>query len=232
MEQLQESSSVAESDHQFQYPVSDEYLAGETVFHWVNREQYRRFINAQKAEMTKVDIVLAELLYRMKRKLSRLGRNGAWSAWLKQNKIARSTADRLVLGYAESHGLANELPHREGDPLEATICGAAHRTSDRLERMLKSPESRLDFIHCLASFFDLRADGDADSVRLSLPRQFEADDQPDTYLMPNVIQLDDNGIVVPVDYELRYEPESVFYPEPCRTGQPYGQRERNRELLQ
>ena len=81
---------------QFQTPVSDEYLAGETVFLWSTREHFRRQMNIQRAEVLKADSILGELLFRMKRKLSRMGRNGGWSEWLRQNKISRASADRLV----------------------------------------------------------------------------------------------------------------------------------------
>jgi len=205
-----ESYPVAENDHQFQHPVSQEYLAAETVFHWANREQYRRTINVQKAEMSKIDAVLGELLYRTKRKLCRLGRNGTWSTWLKQQKISRSTADRLVLDYTETHGLSEEFPHRQAEPNDGNICIAAQRTVDRLENMLRSPDSRMTYVKVLADLFGLRVDWEVDGARLSLPRQFD-DDNPDTYLMPNVIEMQPNGSPRPVNYELKDEEEdSVF----------------------
>ena len=234
MEQLDSNveSPVAESEHQFQFPVSDEFLAGETVFHWANREQYRHFINTQRAEMLKVDTVLAELLYRMKRKLSRLGRNGTWSTWLKQQKIARSTADRMVLNFAETHGLSVEFPHRQCEPLEVNICGAAHRTSDRLEHMLNTPQSRMDFLNCLADFFELKVDLEGDCVRLSIPPQFDYDN-PNANLMPNVIEILSDGRPHPVNYELRNEEEdSVFYRDVRHTAQPNALREQNEEIIQ
>ena len=224
-----ESFSVPENDHQFQHPIADEYLAGETVFHWVNREQYRRTINVQKAEMSKIDAVLGELLYRMKRKLCRLGRNGTWSTWLKQQKISRSTADRLVLEYAETHGLSDDFPHREGEPQEGNICVAAQRTVDRLENMLRSPDSRMTYVKVLASLFGLRVDWEVDGARLSLPRQF--DDDPDTYLMPNTIEMQPDGSPRPVDYELRNEEEdSVFYRDVRQTTRPNALREKHGNL--
>lgn len=208
-----QSSSVTENDHQFQHPVSPEFLAGEAVLYWANREQYRRTINVQKAEMSKIDAALGELLYRMKRKLCRLGRTGGWSTWLKQQKISRSTADRLVLEYAETHGLSDELSHRQGDPSDGHICVAAHRTSDRLDNMLKSPRSRMTFVKVLADLFGLKVEWQDDGARLSLPRQFD-DDAPNTYLMPNTVEMQPDGSPRPVDYELRNEEgDYVFYGE-------------------
>jgi hypothetical protein len=215
-----ESSPVPENDHQFQHPVGDEFLAGEAVLYWANREQYRRFMNTQRAEMLKVEAVLGELLYRMKRKLCRLGRDGTWSTWLKQQEISRSTADRLVLDYAETHGLSDELPHRQGEPLEGNICVAAHRTSDRLDNLLKSPRSRMTFVKVLADLFGLKVEWEDDGARLSLPRQYD-DDNPNTYLMPNVIEMLPDGRPKPVNYALRDEEEdSVFYCDSRRTAQP------------
>jgi hypothetical protein len=89
--------------------------------------------------MLEFDAVLAELLFRRKQMLSRLGRNGQWSLWLRQQKISRSTADRLVAQYAESHGLSDELRHREIiEPLQGNVCLAASRTYRRLKTMLKT----------------------------------------------------------------------------------------------
>jgi hypothetical protein len=237
MEQLNsnpESSPVPENDHQFLHPVSSEYLAGETVFHWANREQYRRTINVQKAEMLKVDAVLGELLYRMKCKLCRLGRNGTWSTWLRQQKIARSTADRLALDYAESHGLSDEFTHRQGEPLEGNICTAAQRTVDRLENMLRSPVSRMTFVKVLADLFQLKVDWEGEGARLSLRSQYDYyDENPCPYLMPNVIEMQPDGSPRPVNYELRGEEEdSVFYREVRRSTRPNTLREQSKETIQ
>ncbi len=103
-------------------PVDDEFVAGEIVNRWFHREQSRRLKDHHEREMLEFDATLAELLFRRKQMLCRLGRSGQWSLWLRQQKISRSTADRLVAQYAESHGLADELRHRdrteplEGDP--------------------------------------------------------------------------------------------------------------------
>jgi hypothetical protein len=227
-----ESSPVPESGHQFQYPVTEDYLAGEAVSQWVNREQYRRTINVQKAEMLKVDAVLGELLYRMKCKLCRLGRNGTWSTWLRQQKIARSTADRLALDYAESHGLSDEFTHRQGEPLEGNICTAAQRTVDRLENMLRSPVSRMTFVKVLADLFQLKVDWEGEGARLSLPRQFD-DENPNTYLMPNVFEMQPDGSPRPVNYELRdAEDDSVFYPDVRHTSKPNDLREQSKGFIQ
>jgi hypothetical protein len=192
---------------QFRTPVSDEYLAGETIFLWSTREHFRRQMNIQRAEVRKADATLGELLFRMKRKLARMGRNGGWSAWLRQNGISRASADRLVLGFAESRGLTDELSHREFiEPLQGNVCIAAHRTCDRLEAMLNTPRSRMIFIQVLADLLDLEVDleGGVHSVRLSIPKPIDEND-PSIYAVPSSISVQDDGIIRPVDYELKDE---------------------------
>ncbi len=147
----------------------------------------------------------------MKQKLSKLGRNGGWSAWLKQQKIPRSTADRLVLEHAEYFDLRDELPHRApSEPLEGNICQAAYRTSDRFETMLRSPKSRMTFVKVAADLFGLEVDlGEVDSVRLTLPPPVEQANFD--CRVPNVIRVMEDGAVVPVDYELRDESMADFH---------------------
>src|ERR1022692_2843680 len=61
--------------------VEDEFVAGEIVNRWFHREQSRRLMNLHETEMLEFDAVLAELLFRRKQMLSRLGRNGQWRAF-------------------------------------------------------------------------------------------------------------------------------------------------------
>ena len=184
-------------------PVDDEYVAGEIVNRWFHREDSRRLKNMHETEMLTFDAELAELLFRMKQKLSRLGRNGGWSLWLRQQNIQRSTADRLVAQYAESYGLTDELRHRDiTEPLEANVCLAANRTSKRLKNMLKTPRSRMSFIKVLADLFGLGIEyGEADSVRLTMPPAVDA--VSINCIVPSPVWLDDDGTIKPVDYELK-----------------------------
>jgi hypothetical protein len=184
-------------------PGQDDFLAGEIVHQWSCRQSYRRQICGLEAEFKKHDAVLGDLFYRMKRKLSKAGRNGGWSRWLKQRRIPRATADRLVLEHAEFFGLADELPHRERDePLEGNVAQAAYRTNDRLENTLTTPRSRMTFIRCLADLLGLEAEwDDTASVRLTIPPPISEDEFKDR--APNIIHITEDGSVQPVDYELK-----------------------------
>lgn len=186
-------------------PVDDEFVAGEIVNRWFHREQSRRLKDLHEREMLESDATLAELLFRRKQMLCRLGRNGQWSLWLRQQRISRSTADRLAAQYAASHGLSDELRHRDiAEPLEGNICLAAHRTYKRLKNMLSTTRSRMIFLKALAYQFNLEADTNLDgSVRLSTPPPANEDEL--SKFVPHVIQIDDSGRVTPVNYELPQE---------------------------
>lgn len=183
-------------------PVDDEFVAGEIVNRWFHREDSRRLKNLHETDMLKWDAELAELLFRMKLKLSRLGRNGGWSLWLRQQNIQRSTADRLVAQYAESYGLSDELRHREiSEPLQGNVCIAASRTSKRLEKTLRSPKSRLTFVRCLGNLLGLDVEyGEGESVRLTIPTP--VDEANINYRVPNVIEVQNDRTISPVNYEL------------------------------
>jgi hypothetical protein len=184
-------------------PVADEYVAGEIVNRWSHREQARKLKDHHESEMLEFDATLSELLFRMKQKLSRLGRNGGWSLWLRQQKIQRSTADRLVAQYAESYGLTDELRHREIiEPLQGNVCLAASRVSKGLKNMLKSPISRMNFIKVLADKFGLCVEWEGEGVRLRIPPPIDADNPADC-VVPPIIEVQDDGTIRPFNYELK-----------------------------
>lgn len=190
-------------------PVDDQWVPAEVVNRWHHREQSRHLRDLHEREMLEFDAVLAELLYRRKQTLCRLGRNGQWSRWLKEQRISRSTADRLVEQYAASYGLVDELCHRESaEPLEGNVCLAAQRTHKRLKKMLGTPQSRITFLRCMANLFGLEVELSGDgSVLLTLSPPSNEGVLSDR--VPNVIQVLDDGSVAPVDYELRDAEETA-----------------------
>ncbi|WP_162601407.1 hypothetical protein [Occallatibacter savannae] len=154
--------------------------------------------------MQKHDAVLGHLLLLQKQKLSKLGRGGGWSAWLKQEGVPRATADRLVAEHVAFFGLEDQLPHRgQREALEGNLCQAAHRTSERLDNLLKSPKSKMAFMRVLADCLGFVVEyGDGlETVRLSIPQPQE--DTVDT--APAIIEMQPDGSVRPVNHELREE---------------------------
>jgi hypothetical protein len=188
-------------------PGNDGYLSGEIISQWFQRKSLQREMAGLQADLSRKDGVLSGLLYEQKKRLSRIGRNGGWSRWLKQHRIPRATADRLAMEHVEFFGLQHELPQRERpEPLEGNISQAAYRTSDRLEQMLKSPRSKMIFLSCLADRFGLGVQfGEDGSICLSTPPPEKPEDID--YRVPNVVRVDTSGKLVPVNYELRDEEE-------------------------
>jgi hypothetical protein len=202
-EQKLEEDLLGDVLHLCSKTVDDEYLPGETVLCYSNRRHAAHMMKHYKAEVQQADSILAPLLFRMKQRLSRPGRNGRWHAWLKQNKIERSCADRLVLDFAESIGRRYELPSRYiPEPLQGNISLAAHRASERVEKKLTTTRSRMQFLSCLANLLDLSVDWDGDSVRLGPPAPCELS-EAELCKVPNVIEVLEDGTIRPVDYELR-----------------------------
>jgi hypothetical protein len=158
--------------------------------------------------MLNSDSTLAELFFRQKRRLCCLGRRGGWLQWLKENGISRSTADRLALEHAEFYGLADELAHRViAAPIEGRVCQAAHRTADRLNKFLSSPNSRMTFVQVLADLLDLRVEWEGDTVRLSISPP-ENEEKWKNVVVPNIMVIREDGVPMPVNYELKNADET------------------------
>ena len=203
-EMLDSYKAYIQTQCSFYSPNTPEFLSGEILHLWFQRKSLRREMASQETELSRIDGVLSGLMFDQKKRLSRIGRNGGWSRWLEAHRIPRSTADRLALEHVEFFGLQHELPHREQvEPLEGRISQAAHRASDRHEQMLKSPRSRIMFLSCLADRFGLSVDfGEDGSVRLYTPPPVD-ENQWESEPVPNVIEMQENGMPRPIDYELK-----------------------------
>jgi len=205
MEEQKQSEDVFEDEllHLCSRTVDDAYLAGEAVFAFANRRHLARTMREYQREVEKADTILAPLFYRMKQRLSRPGRSGRWHQWLRQNKIERSCADRLVLAYAESIGRRYELSSRGvTEPLEGDISLAAHRACGHVEKRLISQRSRMQFITCLADLLNLSVTWDGDKVQLGEEAQCDLS-YAEISRVPNVMEILEDGTIRPVDFELR-----------------------------
>ena len=202
-QEMDEHVFEEELQHLCSQTVDDAFLPAEAVFAWANRRHLARTMREYKLELEKADAVLAPLLHRMKLRLSRPGRSGRWHAWLQQNKIERSCADRLVLAHAESLGRRFELPSRfRFEPLEGDVSLAAHRAYERVEKKLTSKRSRMQFVTGLANLLDLPVVWEGDKVRLGGKSEFDVSDT-EICRVPNVMEVSEDGTIRPVNYELR-----------------------------
>lgn len=137
---------------------------------WAVHQQYEADVKVERSKLLEVGSSLGELLYAMKRLLAICGRAGRWSAFLRENRIGRASADRLVSKFAAAKGLTQELTHRAiSEPNDGQISTMAHRTCDRVESKLPSQRSRYMFVHCMAALLGLEVASTADSMKILNP---------------------------------------------------------------
>jgi hypothetical protein len=77
---------------------------------WEVHVEAKGVVKKTKEELKEIRERLSERLFQMKQLLARPGRNGQWSAWLKERRISRASADRLVQRFAATLP-GYELPH-------------------------------------------------------------------------------------------------------------------------
>ena len=88
----------------------------------------------------------------MKALLARPGRGGQWSSWLKDHKIARSTADRLVAKHERSLNPASNCPTEAiPEPTDEEIKALLDKIAPKLRRALPTPLSAYHFLDLLVS---------------------------------------------------------------------------------
>src|ERR1039458_465840 len=119
-------------------PWHDESVltAGSTQL-WQVPRQFQTSIKRETEQFRALRNELGKLLHQMKEVLARRGRNGQWSAWLKERAIPRATADRLALKYEQSlHPHANCLTESISEPTEEEILKLFGKMLPKLRRVL------------------------------------------------------------------------------------------------
>ena len=129
--------------------VDEKYLTEEIDSLWASRQSYSRSIHMQKTETRGFETTMGEMLFTMKAVLSRPGRGGGWSSWLKQRGIPRASADRMVLRFAATQP-PGESTHEsiQAEPSEVEIGKLFAALWPRCEKVLITPRSRYDFLRC------------------------------------------------------------------------------------
>jgi hypothetical protein len=158
-EQIQElvlADSPVPEISQPESPSSDEgILTNEIVELWQVHESHQTSIKHETEQFRALRNKLGKLLDQMKELLARPGRNGQWSAWLKERAIPRATADRLALKYERSlHPHANCLTESISEPTEDEIEKLCAKVFPKLRRVLRTPQSQFRFVELLTSVYD------------------------------------------------------------------------------
>jgi hypothetical protein len=176
-ELVQASSSGADSVG----PSEDEQrLADEIAQLWEVHAQAKNTVKKTKEELKAIRELLSERLYELKQVLARPGRNGQWSAWLKERKISRATADRLVQRYgANLPGF--ESPHEAiSNPSEDTAEKLARVVWSRFRKVLTSEESVIQFIDRIAELSGVGHEQRAEGLVIFKPAPTAAEESPAT----------------------------------------------------
>lgn len=131
-------------------------LSAEITELWRLHTDYKGTIKNQTSNLRSLRSELGRLLHQMKGLLARPGRNGQWSAWLKEREISRATADRLIAKHERSlNPETNCLTESISEPTEQEIQNLFAKVGPSIRRVLRTPQSVYEFIELLASSFAL-----------------------------------------------------------------------------
>lgn len=116
----------------------------------------------------------------MKQLLTKPGRNGGWSAFLRSEGIAKATADRLVRQRLESEGERPNLVNEEvPQPAPVNVERLLNSLLPRLRSSLTTPESVYEFVVRLVGIFGLDRDTQDDGILVLNPTSKEQSDAAD-----------------------------------------------------
>lgn len=129
-------------------------LAEEITTLWSDHVRLSANHKTTARELRQIRASLAERLFAMKKILSRpdAGRGGQWRSWLRERRIPRSTADRLVTRHAETLGIENEkVPSGAiSESPKETAAKLAKAAWPRLKNVLTTHEAVLQFLGSIA----------------------------------------------------------------------------------
>ena len=176
---------------------NEEYLTVEIAQLWGFHRGYEGSIEADRFRQRAVGNSLGKLLHSMKAVLATPGRNGKWTAWLKEQKIPRATADRMVARYAEAFHLNSENRITEAIPAEPTerdICKLFATLWPRIQKTLTTPRSRFDFLKLLAGNCELQREWHEDGFVVFDPALVRPEVEQEDGIVEPYAGTDDNQV--------------------------------------
>jgi len=182
---IPENIGLIPTEVQSEYPETEteRKLAIDIIDLWDVHVQAQTIVATTKEELKVIRQSLGERLHEMKQLLARPGRNGEWSPFLKEHKIPRTTADRLVAAHERS--LAPQANCTDGAIHKPTVQDVQRLFTSirpRLAKILTTQESVYAFILCLIS-------------RASLP--YERRDEGILMFHPTVATQEEPQFVMP-----------------------------------
>lgn len=131
-------------------------LTSQIVQLWLVHQDCQSAIKQETQQFRSLRSELGKRLHQMKALLARPGRSGGWSAWLKERRIPRATADRLVTKFERSlNPDGNCLTAQFTEPTDQEIQSLLDKLLPKLRRVLKTPASAYRFLDLLSSSFAL-----------------------------------------------------------------------------
>ena len=130
-------------------------LTSEIVQLWQVHQDCQSAIKQETQEFRSLRSELGRLLHQMKALLAKPGRGGEWSAWLRERRIPRATADRLVLKFERSlQPDGNRLTAQFTELTDAEIQSLFDKLAPKLHKLLRTTGSAYKFIELLAASFE------------------------------------------------------------------------------
>src|ERR1017187_5554134 len=165
-ELVQAESSLADSVG----PSEEEQrLADEIGQLWEVHAEAKTTVTKTKGELKAIRELLSERLYELKQLLARPGRCGQWSSWLKERKISRATADRLVQRYGANLPGYESPQEAISNPSKDTAEKVAKDVWSRFGKVLTTEDSVIDFIVRIAEFAGVAHEKRAEGLLIFKP---------------------------------------------------------------
>ena len=162
-------------------PSEDEQRLADVITQlWEVHAQAKNTVKQTKEELKAIRELLSERLYELKQLLARPGRCGQWSSWLKERKISRATADRLVQRYGANLP-GYEPPHEAiSNPSEEPAEKIAKEVWLRFRKLLATGEVVIEFIDRIAELAGIGHEQRAEGLVIFKPAPKAAEGLPAT----------------------------------------------------
>jgi hypothetical protein len=168
-------TTITQPEAQIAEPDQEEaQLTAEVETLWAEHQRVNGLKKSSSADLRRIRQELGKKLYDAKQALSRPGRAGEWSGWLKHRGISRASADRWIARHLESigqpnNGISESIPPK--DAIEKLLTFLA----EKLKRVLPDHVERYQATYRLLDKLGLQVE-EADESFVVLQPEVESDE--------------------------------------------------------